>query len=129
MTRVQADVRPAIMSWLDSQSIGAAVRDNVPEGWTPADGPLLIVADDGGPVRWPIKSRHTIRLTGWAAGPTEAGRITSLAAGRLAESSPRPTGVAHVGAAMGGLLRARDESTGAALASVLVTVHARTVEA
>lgn len=127
MTRVQADIRPSIMEWLDGQGIGATIRDNVPAGWTTDDDPLLIVADDGGPVRWPIKSQHTIRMTAWAAGRTEARRIVALAAGLLGDG--RPTGVAHVESGMGGVLDARDKTTGAVLASVLVTVHARTVEA
>jgi hypothetical protein len=129
MTRVQADILPGVRAWLDSKGIGAAVRGNVPPKWTPADGALLIVADDGGPALWPIKSKHTIRLTGWAAGRTEARRIVTLAAGKLAESRPRPPGVAHVNADMGAVLDGRDKDTGAMLASVLITAHARMIEA
>jgi hypothetical protein len=126
VTRVQADVQPSIMEWLDGQGLGAIIRENVDPEWTTDDDPLLIVADDGGPVRWPIKSQHTIRLTAWAAGRTEARRIVALAAGKL--GTGRPDGVVHVNAGMGGILDARDKTTGARLASVLVIVHARTVE-
>lgn len=126
MTRVQADIVPAVRAWLDSRNVGAEVRTSVPAEWTAEDGPLLIVADDGGPVRWPIKSQHMIRLTAYAAGRTEARRIVALAAGLL--GSGRPDGVAHVNADMGGVLEARDKTTGAMLASVLLTAHARTVQ-
>lgn len=124
MTRVQADIVPAIQEWLDGQGLGAGVRTNVPGGWKPADGPLLIVADDGGPVLWPVKSNHSVRLTAYASGRTEARRIVTLAAGKLAESYPRVKRQR-----MGAVLDARDKATGAMLASVLVPVTARTVQA
>ena len=126
MTRVQADIAPAIADWLDDIITNAAVRLSVPDKWTPTDGALLIVADDGGPALWPIKSRHTIRLTAWADGRTLARGIAAYAAGLLGDG--RPTGVAHVERDMGTILDARDRNTGAILASVLITAHARTVE-
>lgn len=126
MTRVQADIAPAIADWLGDIINNADVRLSVPEKWVPADGALLIVADDGGPALWPIKSRHTIRLTAWADGRTLARGIAAYAAGLLGDG--RPTGVAHVERDMGTILDARDPNTGAILASVLITAHARTVE-
>lgn len=126
MTRVQADIAPAIADWLDDIITNADVRLSVPDKWVPADGALLIVADDGGPALWPIKSRHTIRLTAWADGRTLARGIAAYAAGLLGDG--RPTGVAHVERDMGTILDARDPNTGAILASVLITAHARTVE-
>lgn len=128
MTRVQADAADTIKNWLATQSLGAAVALMLPAGWTPRNGAQLIVADDGGPVRWPIKSRHMIRLTAYAAGRTEARRIAALAAGKLAASRPRPAGIAHVDGDMGAVLDDRDKETGGYLASVLITVHARTKE-
>lgn len=126
MTRVQADIAPAIADWLGDIINNADVRLSVPDKWVPADGALLIVADDGGPALWPIKSRHTIRLTAWADGRTLARGIAAYAAGLLGDG--RPTGVAHVERDMGTILDARDPNTGAILASVLITAHARTVE-
>ncbi|MBI3226627.1 MAG: hypothetical protein HYZ39_16395 [Mycolicibacterium cosmeticum] len=129
MTRVQADIRSSIRDWLTNQGTGAAlVRRRVPDGWTPSAGSLLVVADDGGPGRLPISSRHTIRLTAYAAGETEARNIAVLAAGKLAESSPRPPGVSHISGDVSAVLDGRDKATGAALASVLLTATARTVE-
>lgn len=125
MTRVQADIIPAVADWLDAR-LTCPARLNVPERWKPADGAVLVVADDGGPVLWPIKSRHTIRLTAWASGRTEARAIAAKAAGLL--GSGRPTGVLSVDSDMGAILDARDKNTGAFLASVLITAHARTVE-
>lgn len=126
MTRVQADVVPATVDYLDVQNLGAEVRTNVPETWTTENGPLLIVADDGGSAIWPVKSRHTIRLTAWAIGRTQARAIVALAAGKLGDG--RPDGVANVERDMGGILDARDPATGAMLASALVYMHARTVD-
>ncbi|MFN6543915.1 hypothetical protein [Mycolicibacterium nivoides] len=130
MTRVQADIVPGIQDWLAAQDLGTTVRvrTSMPANWKPTDGPLLIVADDSGPVRWPIKSQHTVRLTAYAAGRTEARRIVSLAAGKLAESKPRPAGIANISGDMSGVLDAKDKETGAMLASVLLTAHAKTVE-
>jgi hypothetical protein len=126
MTRVQADIVPAIKDWLATRVGTVQVRLSVPDKWTPADGALLIVADDGGPTMWPIKSQHTIRLTSYAAGRTQAREIVALAAGLLGDG--RPAGVANINSDMSSILDARDRNTGAVLASVLMTAHSRTVE-
>ncbi|HQC78413.1 MAG TPA: hypothetical protein PLH92_17040 [Mycobacterium sp.] len=126
MTRVQADVIPSVKDWLSTRIEDAEVRLNVPERWIPANGAILVVADDGGPTLWPIKSQHTIRLTSYAAGRTAARAIVVLAAGLLGDG--RPTGIAHVDPEMGSVLDARDTETGAFMASVLLTVQAKTVE-
>ena len=125
MTWIQADITPSIADWLDDIITNADVRLSVPDTWTPADGALLIVADDGGPTLWPIKSQHTIRLTAWADGRTLARGIVSYAAGLLGDG--RPTGVANIARDMSTVLDARDSNTGAILASVLITAHARTI--
>lgn len=126
MTRIQADVLPAIKDWLNERISTADVRLNVPERWTTADDAVLVVADDGGPVQWPIKSEHTVRLTAYGSGRTQVRSIAALAAGLLGFG--RPSGIAHVDSDMGGILDARDPETGAFLASVLLTVQAKTVE-
>ena len=126
MTRVQADITPAIKDWLNERIEDAEVRLNVPEKWQPSSGAILVVADDGGPTWWPIKSQHTIRLTAYAAGRSEARSVAALAAGLLGEG--RPPGVASIDSDMGTILDARDRNTGAMLASILITAHARTVE-
>lgn len=126
MTRVQADVILAIKDWLNDRIEDADVRLNVPEKWTTSNTPVLVVADDGGPVYWPIKSQHTIRLTAYGSGRTQVRAIAALAAGLLGYG--RPTGIASIDSDMGGILDARDPATGAFLASVLLTVQAKTVE-
>ena len=126
MNRAQADIIPATVDWL-AVRVTAEVRKSVPEDWTVYDGPLLVVADDGGPARWPVKSRHTIRLTAWAEARDAAREVVTLAAARLAGDRPRPAGVEHVSPDMGVVLDGRDANTGAFLASVLVTMVARMV--
>lgn len=124
MTRVQADILPAIADWLTPRISEADVRLNVPEKWNPANKAVLVVADDGGPAMWPIMSQHTVRLTAYADGRTKARNIVRLACGLLGYG--RPTGVTHVAREMSTILDSRDEDTGAVLASVLLTVTART---
>lgn len=126
MTRIQADIIPAIKDWLAIQLESVEVRLNVPEKWTTNDSPVLVVADDGGPVQWPIKSQHTIRLTAYGSGRSEVRAIASYAAGLLGYG--RPTGVAHIDSGMSGILDTRDPATGAFLASVLITAQAKTIE-
>ncbi len=137
MTRVQADIVPAIGDWFLAQGVSdpdapltvVDVRRRLPDGgWTPQAGALLMVADDGGRVRLPVKSRHTIRLTVYAEGLTEARRIVTLAAGKLVASRPRPAGVRYIDPDIGAVLEGRDEESGAMLASVMLTAVARTVE-
>lgn len=125
MTYIQADVLPTIKDWLNDR-ITADVRLNVPDRWTTADDPVLVVADDGGPVQWPIRSEHTVRLTAYGSGRTQVRAIAAQAAGLLGYG--RPTGIAYVDSDMGGILDARDPETGAFLASVLITVQAKTVQ-
>ena len=125
MTRVQADVLPGIVDYLDPLIADADVRLNVPEKWKPTDTAVLVVADDGGPAMWPIMSQHTVRLTAYANGRTTARSIVRKACGLLGYG--RPAGVHHVAREMSTILDARDPDTGAVLASVLLTVTARTV--
>lgn len=125
MTRVPADIIPAIKTWLDARISTADVRLNVPEKWKPADGALLVVADDGGTTVWPIASEHTIRLTAYAAGRTQARALVARACGLLGDG--RPAGVQSINSTMGNVLDARDPNTGAMLASVLLTAYSRTV--
>lgn len=126
MTRVQADILPALCDWLSERITDADVRMSVPPKWSPAGGSLLIVADDGGTTMWPVKGRNVIRLTGWADGRTEARRVATLSAGLL--GSGRPPGVRSVDSDMGAVLDARDKNTGAWLASVIVTMTSKTIE-
>jgi hypothetical protein len=126
VTRVQADIIPAVKDWLQSRITNADVRLNVPEKWTPTNTPVLVVADDGGPVTWPIKSEHTIRLTAYGSGRTQVRSIVAKAAGLL--GSGRPTGIASINSDMGAILDARDPETAAFLASVLLSAYAKTVE-
>lgn len=125
MTRVTADVMPTIRAALDGRVPGAEVRLDLPKGWTIDAAPVVVIADDGGAVTWPVKSRHSIRLTAWAATRTEARRLAARAAGEL--HAARIRGVVVPGES-NSVIEARDNGTGARLASTLVPIHARTVE-
>lgn len=101
------------------------VRD-VPDKWTPTDGPLVLVADDGGPLDWPIMSRNTVRITVFAEGKDPARTIALRCAGHLHDNVP--AGIAHIFRSGTSILEARDPQTGADMASFLVTAAVRTVE-
>lgn len=101
------------------------VRD-VPDKWTPTDGPLVLVADDGGPLDWPIMSRNTVRITVFAEGKDPARTIALRCAGHLHDNVP--AGIAHISRSGTSILEARDPQTGADMASFLVTAAVRTVE-
>lgn len=121
--RVQADPMPAVREWLRGQMQGPWVRETLPTGWTPA-GPIgLIVSDDGGPAEYPVRTKHTVRITAWGDNPTAVRALAAEAAGRLVVG--RPPGIAYTSPRSGAVLNARDAATGAYLASVLVTTQAR----
>ncbi|QPX61714.1 tail terminator [Gordonia phage Bunker] len=72
----------------------AQVRSNVPDKWTPADRPVIVVADDGGTSLFPVATRRTVRITAYANGEPLAHELVSRAWGELL-SRPVP-GLAHV---------------------------------
>lgn len=127
MVRAQADSLPRLREWLDDLTLDADadVRADLPDGWSLGDRPVIIIADDGGPVVWPIKSRHTIRVTGWGEDRVAIRRMVAVAVGNL--HGARLPGLV-VSKQSGAIIEARDPDTGARLASALMTINARTVE-
>ncbi|URP21166.1 tail terminator [Gordonia phage Francois] len=127
MVRVLADPMPRVRAWLTDNLVEAEVRADVPPNWTlaAATRPLVVVADDGGPVDWPVRSEHTIRLVARAKSRTEARTTVRLAAGRLHTAKLNGIVVRRAG---GSVIESTDKATGAYLASVLVPIQARTVE-
>lgn len=105
--------------------MGADVRADLPDGWSLDDQPVLVIADDGGPMDWPIMSRHTIRITGWGVDRVLVRRMVALAVGQV--HGAQLSGFV-VSKSSGAVLEARDTETGARLASALMTITARTVE-
>ncbi|WP_367582246.1 hypothetical protein [Tsukamurella tyrosinosolvens] len=121
--RVQADPMPAMRQWLRAQMPGTWVRATLPTDWTPKAAPGLIVSDDGGPAEYPIRTKHTVRITAWGADPDTVRKLAAEAAGRLVAG--RPPGIVHTAKTAGAVLDARDPATGAVLASVLITSQTR----
>jgi hypothetical protein len=116
-------VKAALVSFLTTTA--RVVRD-VPDKWTPSVGPVVLVADDGGPLNWPVMSRNTVRVTVFAEGKDAARLIALRCAGHLHDNTP--AGITHVFRDGGTILEARDPQTGADMASFLITATVRTVE-
>lgn len=117
-------VKAALVTFLATTA--RVVRD-VPDKWTPSDGPVVLVADDGGPLSWPVMSRNIVRVTVFAEGKDPARTIALRCAGYLHDNTP--AGIAHIFRSGGtSILEARDSSTGADLASFTVAATVRTVE-
>jgi hypothetical protein len=116
-------VKTALVSFLAS---GARVVRDVPDKWTPADGPVVLVADDGGPLNWPVMSKNTVRVTVFAEGKDNARAIALRCLGHLHDT--RIAGIASTSRSGTTVLEARDPKTGADMASFTVPTTVRTVE-
>lgn len=125
MDYVQTDLLPQLREWLQDRTVDADVRADLPEKWVPGDRSVIVIADDGGPMKWPIMSRHTIRITGWGEDRLVVRRMVAVAVGKL--HGARLPGL-RVPRSSGAVLEARDKATRAWLASALMTIAARTVE-
>ncbi len=123
MPRAQANPAPRLAAWLATVMPGADVDTRIPKGWTPGTRPLIVIADDGGPVDWPAKSDHTIRVVARHAGPANAHQAARTAIAHLHDA--HLPGIV-VDRSSGGIIEARDTATAVYLASALMTVHART---
>ncbi|WP_019204581.1 hypothetical protein [Tsukamurella sp. 1534] len=122
--RIQIDPMPAIREWLRGQMPGPWIRDSLPTNWNPTTGPAgLIISDDGGPAEYPVRTKHTVRITAWGNDKPTVRALAAEAAGRLVAG--RPPGIVHTSKSAGAVLDARDPGTGAHLASVLITSQAR----
>jgi hypothetical protein len=125
MVRVQDDPLPRLRQWLQDRTADVDIRADLPDKWIPGNRPVVIVADDGGPMEWPIKSRHTIRITGWGDDRVLVRRMVAVAVGEL--HGAQLSGLV-VSRSSGAVIEARDSTTGGRLASALMTITARTVE-
>ncbi|OHU29605.1 hypothetical protein BKG74_03490 [Mycobacteroides chelonae] len=127
--RIQANPAPALRAWLTPKFPGITVADAVPDEWTPEDAPVIVLADDGGPVvvSWTgqiVRSYHVIRVTARGRVRTAVNELARTAVGHL--STARVPGMKIYG--VGAVLESRDPETGALLASALVNTQARSVE-
>jgi hypothetical protein len=123
--RILGDVVPAVKAVFTSfWGAAARVADELPGDWVlQTDPPVIAVTDDGGPVTWPLWARTTIRVTVYAYGKQSAKQTRAKSVGALlAATIPGvylPAGApANAGI---GYTEARDEQTGADIASFTVT--------
>lgn len=126
--RTPADVAQLIKDELKQRAAVAhpdlRVVLEVPSDWSLGSGPVLLVADDGGPVHYPIATYPTIRVTSWTSG-----RDRTYAHWALAQLlGTRFAGVSAILPGTG-VLETRDSKTRGDLASFTVLARVRTREA
>lgn len=125
MTREPVDVARLVKDWLKTDLAARfpelSVRLELPADWSLGSDPVLMVADDGGPLDdWPVATAPSIRVTSWTSG-----RDTTYAYAAMARLlTARVPGVAAVlpGTAF---LEARDSRTGGDLTSFTVATKVR----
>ncbi len=125
MTREPVDVARLVKDWLKADLAARfpelTVSLELPASWKLGDDPVLLIADDGGPMdMWPAATAPTIRGTSWTSGREPKYAYAAMA--RLLTA--RIPGIAAVlpGA---GFLEARDKPTGGDLTSFTVLTRAR----
>lgn len=119
---VPQDVLPPVKAFLvDEMAID--VRQNVPENYKLSDPPFLLIANDGGPMEYPVFTRPTVRLTAYASGRDEAVRLAGKAMGLML--CRRVPGIANVRPGSN-LIDGRDEISKAFFASTTILVSIRT---
>lgn len=119
------DVERAVRALLAGLTPGpTTVGIGLPADWTMASPPHLQVAQDG--TRVPshrITAKVLVRITAWAGSTSEAKALALAAEARLtAHPGDGSLGTIHTAA---GMFPARDEATGAELASFTVSVTVR----
>lgn len=128
-TRVQGEpvdaVKAALVAYLADEGITARIATHKwPKDWKLGDAPLVLVADDGGPVDWPVKSQHTIRVTVGSDSVPTSRRIARKCLGHILANLPE--GLAHIQRNGTALTDAQHSQTGADLASGTVIAVIRT---
>lgn len=120
------DVAALVRDWLRIELAPRfselTVELDLPSSWSDNSDPVLVVADDGGPMDlWPVATSPTIRVTSWTWGRNPQYAYAALAV-LLTKRIP---GLAAVlpGA---GVVEARDTKNRGDLASFTVRARART---
>lgn len=113
-------VKASLITYLDGEA--RVVRD-VPDTYKPSSGPLVLVADDGGPMQWPIKSDNIVRVTAMGNGMDLVRGLAGRCMGHIFEGIP---GLSHIDRNGTTLLQGRDPKTGADFCSFTVTATVRT---
>ena len=126
VTREPVDVARLVKDWLAADLASRfpelTVALELPASWSLGSDPVLMVADDGGPLNmWPVATSPTIRCTSWTSGREPQYAYAAMA--RLLTA--RIPGVAAVlpGSAF---LEARDKATGGDLCSFTARTRVRT---
>lgn len=126
LTREPVDVARLVKDWLKADLAARfpelTVALELPADWALGSGPVLVIADDGGPLdMWPVATAPTIRGTSWTSGREPKYAYAAMA--RLLTA--RIPGIAAV-LPGSGFLEARDKATGGDLCSFTVLTRART---
>jgi len=124
--REPRDVARIVKDWLKADLATRfptlSVALELPSNWSLGSNPVLVVEDDGDPLRmWPAATSPTIRVTSWTSGRNRTyvhAALTRL----LTQSIP---GIAAILPGTG-VLDARDSKTRGDLASFTVRARART---
>lgn len=113
-------------AYLADQNIVARIATQKwPKDWDLSDGrPLVLIADDSGPLDWPVKSDHTIRITVGSDDVPTSRRIARKCLGHILANLPE--GLAHIRKNGTALTEAQHSQTGADMASGTVTAVIRT---
>jgi hypothetical protein len=114
-------VKASLVSFLNGEA--RVVRD-VPDSYLPKSGPMVLVADDGGPMEWPVLSKNTIRVTVLGDGMTLVRDLAGRCLGHIFDDIPN--GLSHINRNGTTLLEGRDPRTGADFCSFTVTATVRT---
>lgn len=126
IVRTPADVAQLVKDELKSRAAvehpGLVVALELPGDWRLGSAPVLLVADDGGPVDYPVMSSPTIRVVSWTSGRDR--KYVNWALGQLLGT--RIPGVAAILPGTG-MLEARDDKTRGDLCSFTVRTRVRTV--
>lgn len=123
---IPVDGAQLVKDWLKPRAAIAhpslRVALEVPDGWKLGHPPVLVVADDSGPMDiWPVATKPTIRITSWTSGRDRT-YVHWAMSQLLGQVIP---GVAAVLPGTG-VLDARDDKTRADLASFTVRTRMRT---
>ena len=120
------DIKTALVGYLDDEHPTATVVLEVSDAYRPSPTtPMVLVADDGGPdLLHRIFAQPTIRVTVFAAGRTQARAICADIGGWLLAN--RPAGIARI-RNVSAILEAKDDKTGAFMASITMPTIVRPV--
>lgn len=116
-----AMVKASLVTYLAGDA--RVVRD-VPDTYKPSSGALVLVADDGGHMEWPIKSDNIVRVTAMGNGMDLVRGVAGRCMGHI--FADIPAGLSHIRRNGATLLEGRDPKTGADFCSFTVTAVVRT---